>query len=421
MTILGKIKSTINDISEKTHKIRKDLRKQKEQELKSIESLDKAIKTKPKKSEYFDIRSSFWFWIVWAIVVYLAYVMFQSLELIYLILTAYILSVAMEAIVDIFAWRFGRWISIVISYILILAFIISWFLLIVPFILSQTADIVGMLIDKVEKFHLMLQNKWILSIVQDAWWIPKAVKGMLEWYLANEELMAWIQKSIQENISQILSYWSSYVKDAGSIAVTIITWFFAAIVKVFLVFIMAVFFSLEKDRVLWTLASLAWNRVVFRVKLEKLYRKLWFWLKWQLLLSVFIWVTVWILLHTLWMISDIDLPNKFTLALIAWITEFVPILWPILWAIPAILVAITTYWFTGLIVVWLMYYIVQWFENNVLVPIVMNKALWISPLLIFIAMLIWGSVLWFVWIVLSVPLAVIVTLAFEDFVNKDDN
>jgi predicted PurR-regulated permease PerM len=114
----------------------------------------------------------------------------------------------------------------------------------------------------------------------------------------------------------------------------------------------------------------------------------------------------------------LDLPNKGTLAIIAWVTEFIPYIWPLLWAIPAVLLALVEYNILGAVIVIWVYYAIQQVENNILVPIVMNKALWISPILIFISMLIGGTTLWFIWVILAVPIAVILTLLYEEIIKK---
>ncbi|MBP7848323.1 AI-2E family transporter [Patescibacteria group bacterium] len=56
--------------------------------------------------------------------------------------------------------------------------------------------------------------------------------------------------------------------------------------------------------------------------------------------------------------------------------------------VPAILVGIASYGFKGLIVVLILYWIIQQSENNILVPMVMNRTLGISPLIIFISMIV---------------------------------
>ena len=52
-------------------------------------------------------------------------------------------------------------------------------------------------------------------------------------------------------------------------------------------------------------------------------------------------------------------------------------------------------------------------ENNIWAPLFMNKSLWISAVLIFISMLVWWLIMWFFGVLLSVPIAVILTIIFQ--------
>jgi len=118
---------------------------------------------------------------------------------------------------------------------------------------------------------------------------------------------------------------------------------------------------------------------------------------------------------SLWILSffGIDLPQKWSLAAIAALTEFVPYIGPILWWTVAALVAFTNFGIYGALIVIGVVAIIQWFENNVLIPVLMNKTLGVNPVVIFISMIIGALILWFVGILLAVPLAVIITLIIE--------
>jgi len=73
-----------------------------------------------------DQRSFFKFWITGVLILFLAYIAFQSLEVIYLILAAYILSLAVEAIIDFFEKRMhSRAFSIVLAYLFVIILIIG--------------------------------------------------------------------------------------------------------------------------------------------------------------------------------------------------------------------------------------------------------------------------------------------------------
>ena len=65
------------------------------------------------------------------------------------------------------------------------------------------------------------------------------------------------------------------------------------------------------------------------------------------------------------------------------------------------------------ILVLIIYVLVNQSENNVLTPIIMNKTLWVSALLIFICMLLGWLIFGFIWVLLAVPIAVILTMAFD--------
>lgn len=421
---MKEVKSYLQHIVDKVKSKTKQIKDKNEKEFKEIEEIDKKADWSTKKSKTLienvtqkaDLRSILTFWLVWIFVVYLWYVLFDSLDLLYLVLAAFIISIAMEAVIDIFQKKLPRILSIVLAYLFLFMLLLSGFLVIVPFVLAQSADIVQIFLDMINQLQKDLRTEWLRYVIETSNLIPWIIKQfILEWLQDREVVMA-IQYAIQENISQIASFGTNFINNIWGIVVSIVGGFFSALFQIFLVLVLAIFFSAQKDSVINFIAWVTNHKEYMILKIQKLYRKLWFWLKWQFLLSIFIFFTVLLVLNTI-AVFGLDLPNKFTLALIAWITEFIPIIWPILWAIPAVLVAVSEYWLIWFLVIVIVYTLIQWFENYVLVPMVMNHALWVNALLILIAMLIWGSLMWFVWIVLSVPIAVIANLIFEDIVK----
>lgn len=53
---------------------------------------------------------------------------------------------------------------------------------------------------------------------------------------------------------------------------------------------------------------------------------------------------------------------------------------------------------------------IQWTENNIVVPVVMNKVLGVRSIIIFLIMLFAGTAFGFIGVVLAIPLSVIVTV-----------
>jgi len=102
--------------------------------------------------------------------------------------------------------------------------------------------------------------------------------------------------------------------------------------------------------------------------------------------------------------SLLGLPSALLLGLIAALAEAVPIVGPLLGAIPAVLVAATISPELALAVAGI-YLVLQLIEGNVLVPLVMRNTAGISPFLVILSVLIGGAVGGFVGALLAVPIA----------------
>ena len=133
----------------------------------------------------------------------------------------------------------------------------------------------------------------------------------------------------------------------------------------------------------------AWNEIETRLGL---------WVRGQLILMGAMGVATGIT-YTL-----LGLPGALLLGLIAAITEAIPIVGPLLGAIPAVLVAATVSPELALVVAGV-YIVLQFLEGSVLVPLVMRNTIGISPLLVLVSLLVGAAVGGFVGAFLSVPIA----------------
>ena len=133
----------------------------------------------------------------------------------------------------------------------------------------------------------------------------------------------------------------------------------------------------------------AWNEIETRLGL---------WVRGQLILMGFMGVTTGVAYALL------GLPGALLLGLIAALTEAIPIVGPLLGAIPAILVAATVSPELALVVA-LVYVVLQLIEGNVLVPIVMRNTIGISPLLVLFSLLVGAEVGGLLGAFLAVPIA----------------
>ncbi|MCE7980263.1 MAG: AI-2E family transporter [Caldilinea sp. CFX5] len=111
----------------------------------------------------------------------------------------------------------------------------------------------------------------------------------------------------------------------------------------------------------------------------------------------------------------VGLPYALTLGAFAFVFEAVPLIGPLLGAIPAILIALTiSPTMTGIVI--LINATVQFLENNILVPRIMDRAVGVNPILTVLAIASFTTLLGLTGALLAVPLAAIIQLLFERIV-----
>ncbi len=114
----------------------------------------------------------------------------------------------------------------------------------------------------------------------------------------------------------------------------------------------------------------------------------------------------------------LGVPSALLLALIAALTEAIPIVGPLLGAIPAVLVAATVSPQLALVVAGV-YVVLQLIEGNVLVPMVMRNSVGISPLLVLLSLLVGAAVGGFLGAFLAVPVVASIELALTRLQARD--
>ncbi len=131
------------------------------------------------------------------------------------------------------------------------------------------------------------------------------------------------------------------------------------------------------------------------------------WLGAQLTLAVIVGAATFIGLVAL------QIPYAIPLAILATVGEVVPVIGPILGAIPVLIVALTLskwqFWAALALTIG-----IQQVENYLLVPRIMGDRVKISPLAVFIAFLVGASLYGIVGAILAVPSAVIIQMIFEE-------
>ena len=139
--------------------------------------------------------------------------------------------------------------------------------------------------------------------------------------------------------------------------------------------------------------------------------KLGAWFRGQLFLSLIIGVLSFVGL------SILNIPYALPLAVIAGVMEVIPVIGPIVSAIPPILIALTISPILSIAVI-AMYFVIQQLENHLIVPQVMKRAVGLNPLVVILAIAIGSRFLGFAGALLAVPLAVVLQILVTEVIEE---
>jgi predicted PurR-regulated permease PerM len=108
----------------------------------------------------------------------------------------------------------------------------------------------------------------------------------------------------------------------------------------------------------------------------------------------------------------IGVPAALALALLAGLAEFVPLIGPIVAAIPALLIALSEGWQIALWTL-LLYLAIQQLESNVITPLVQRQAVSLPPAITLFAVVAFGLLFGPLGVLFATPLAVVVMVAVK--------
>jgi predicted PurR-regulated permease PerM len=118
-------------------------------------------------------------------------------------------------------------------------------------------------------------------------------------------------------------------------------------------------------------------------------------------------------------LSIIGVPYALILAIFAGIMEIVPYIGPIISAVPGVLLGFMVSPTVGLLSL-AVYIIAQQFENHVIVPQVMKKAVGLNPIAVILALMIGANLAGTLGAILAIPVATAVGLFVGDLMNKKE-
>jgi predicted PurR-regulated permease PerM len=275
--------------------------------------------------------------------------------------------------------RVPRWAAILVIYLCIIAVVVSIAIMVVPAIIMQTRDM----------------------LMQLPTWLHQAQQWLINRGLLTREISA--QEAVQQTASR------SGAQDAVGLLVGAIWGVVGGVFGVITMLVLAFYMIVDADGIVTTFVLMFPRDRRARVEhaCRRVTHKLSAWLGGQLLLGGIIGGSAAIGLYLL------GVPFFYVLAVICGIGETIPIIGPILSAVPAIGVALSVRPTLALFVI-IFLFAQQQLENHLLVPKIMQRQVGISPVVVIVALLIGGSLLGVIGALLAVPTAAILLVLFEE-------
>lgn len=281
---------------------------------------------------------------------------------------------------------FPRLLGILLLYLIIIGLVIFVLSLVVPFVSEDLNRLVGNL--------PALVNKVSGSIDAVQQGSPRYLDFLSEIQNLLESLSSYFQQASRSAFSLISSIFGGIL---SAVAILIISFYLAVTKKGVESFINAVVPDHYEDYVLnlWRRSELKVGR----------------WLQGQLLLALVVGLVVYVGL------SLMGIRFALLLGIVAMLFELVPIVGPVLAAIPAVILAFVQNPTLGLWVL-IFYIVVQQLENHILVPVVLGKTTGLNPIVVIIALLVGQQLAGIPGMILSVPVATIIVEMVEDLAKQ---
>ncbi|HEV8309030.1 MAG TPA: AI-2E family transporter [Methylomirabilota bacterium] len=334
--------------------------------------------------------------IVWTIVavavaILLVWVLFLLRDVLLLIYVSALLAIGFSPVVRLIerqrllpigTRRFPRWLAILVVYLVILSALTGLGFVIVPPLVTQAREFTTQAPELLDRAQQYLVERGLLS-----------------------QPLTW-----QEAIRQA----PGKGPDAVGTVIGALWGFLGGIVGVLTIVILTFYFLIESESLFTTFVRLFprhQRAQVGAVSLE-ISRKVSAWLGGQLLLGGVIGVT------TALGLGVFGVPYVYVLAVIAAVGELIPIVGPVLAAIPGIAVALSLSWKLALGVA-LFYLIQQQLEANILVPKLMERQLGVNAVTVIVALLIGSALLGVIGAILAVPTAAIAQVLFQELFARE--
>lgn len=327
-------------------------------------------------------------------VIALAYMMVNFYSVLVIVFIAFVLSTAIRPIVYLMGrLKINPSLAVIIAYLLLLGILIGIILLLVPIITEQVAAITNKIPEYYTDFRTLLVSSRSAIIRTISQRLPLDPPLSLIGITSTD--------TPQQDATVAVTQLFLTLKTVGISLFIIIS-----------TLLLAFYWTLDGERITRAMLSLVnpERRESAREVVGEIQQKMGAYIRGQIILDVSIAILATIAYFL------IGLEYALVLGILAGILETVPILGPILGAIPPLLIALASGNTSAFIWVIVATVIIQQIEGTFLVPRVMDRTVGVNAVVTLLAFAAFGSLLGLVGGILAVPLAAIVQIIFSRLV-----
>lgn len=310
------------------------------------------------------------------------WVLFVLRDVVLMLIGAMIIAFAIEPLANkLHGYRIPRAVSVVIVYLAFLGLLATAVTLILPVVTEQVGQLAAQ--------------------------APQLVQGV-----ENNvgRLPGLTPETVVPQIQQGVSSLGDNLANLGNVIFQQTKSIFSGALSLVLVFIIAFYLVIEEDALKKMFAHVVPRKHMAYVELviDRIEAKLGRWVLAQMFLGVIVGLTVGI---ALWIIG---VKYALVMGLIAGLLEVFPVIGPLISGVFGTAIALSQSFTLGIITL-VLYIIIQQTENHILIPNIMKKATGLNPLVTLVAVLLGGRLAGIVGVILSVPIATIISIILADF------
>jgi predicted PurR-regulated permease PerM len=343
----------------------------------------------PSQLDNWTFRRVMWATLVLVLVALSFWLLYRFNQVVFILFIAIVMGTVIRPAV---AWLHRHWLpqlaGVVIIYLLILAFLIGFMLLLFPLIAKQgttIADAIPGYYQSLRAWMTGYPNQWMARLGQ---FLPITLPNLNPVPQTSGQMLA--------SAGQALGYVTLAAK---------------AIFMTTAILLLAFHWTLDGPRTIQSLLLLVpkGQRESSRELITSMETKVGFYIAGQGVLCLVIGIMA-LVAYLL-----IGLPNVLVLALLAGVMEAVPLIGPLVGAIPAALVALSI---APAKLVWVIIatLVIHQSENYLLAPRIMRKAVGVNPFVSLLAFFAFGSLLGLGGMLMAIPMAAIIQLLLDRYV-----